>query len=138
MIKQTLVTSLMCGWALVVIAWVVPISGAQEPTSFARDIQPILQGSCWTCHGELQTSGLDLRTREGALKGGDSGAAIIPGKADQSRLYRRIAGLEQPSMPLDGTLTAQQVALIKAWIDQGAHWDLAAAEPAAVPTRANA
>src|SRR5207253_2403680 len=91
---------------------------------------------------------LDLRSREGALKGGDSGAAIIPGKADQSRLYRRIAGLEQPSMPLDGTLTAQQVALIKAWIDQGAHWDLAAAvassrqqaagEPAAVPTRANA
>jgi hypothetical protein len=79
-----------------------------------------------------------LRTREGALKGGDSGAAIVPGKADQSRLYRRIAGLEQPSMPLDGTLTAQQVALIKAWIDQGAHWDLAAGEPAAVPTRANA
>jgi hypothetical protein len=79
-----------------------------------------------------------LRTREGALKGGDSGAAIVPGKADQSRLYRRVAGLEQPSMPLDGTLTAQQVALIKAWIDQGAHWDLAAGEPAAVPTRANA
>ncbi|PYR64015.1 MAG: hypothetical protein DMF91_01620, partial [Acidobacteria bacterium] len=68
MIKQTLVASLVGVCGLVVVGSVVPLSGAQEPTSFARDIQPILQGSCWTCHGELQTSGLDLRTREGALK----------------------------------------------------------------------
>jgi hypothetical protein len=89
-----------------------------------------------------------LRTRESALKGGDNGAAIVPGKADQSRLYRRIAGLEEPSMPMDGTLTAQQIAAIKAWIDQGAHWDLAATvassrpqaagEAASGPTRASA
>jgi hypothetical protein len=117
---------------------VAPLSSPQEPISFARDIQPILQSSCWTCHGELQTSGLDLRTREGALRGGDNGVAIVPGKADQSRLYRRVAGLEQPSMPMDGTLTAQQVAAIKAWIDQGAHWDLGSGEVAAVPPRAGA
>jgi hypothetical protein len=80
-----------------------------------------------------------LRTRESALRGGDNGVAIVPGKADQSRLYRRIAGLEEPSMPMDGTLTAQQVAAIKAWIDQGAHWDLVVGEAATVqPQRANA
>jgi len=77
--------------------------------SFERDIRPILGASCETCHGELQVSGLDLRTREGAVKGGDHGAAIVPGSADQSRLFRRIAGLEQPSMPMDGALTASQI-----------------------------
>ena len=65
-----------------------------------------------------------MRTRDSALKGGDNGAAIVPGRADQSRLYRRIAGLEEPSMPLSGELTAQQIAIIKTWIDQGAHWDM--------------
>ncbi len=111
----------------------VPVSGAQDPVSFARDIRPIVQGTCATCHGELQVSGLDLRTRESALKGGDHGAAIVPGRADQSRLYRRIAGLEQPAMPLKGgKLTAAQIAAVKEWIDQGAHWD-AAIETIAAP-----
>jgi hypothetical protein len=147
MIKHTVVATVVCGWGLAVIGPIVPpavapvvvLSGAQEPVSFAKDIRPILTGSCETCHGELQVSGLDLRTRDGALRGGDHGVAIVPGKADQSALYRRIAGLEQPSMPMDGTLTAPQVSAIKAWIDQGAHWDLPGAEASAVqPQRASA
>lgn len=56
-------------------------------------------------------------------KGGLRGAAIIPGKAAESRLYRVIAGLEKPAMPLDGKLDSGQVSLIKDWIDQGAPWD---------------
>jgi hypothetical protein len=96
--------------------------GAAAALSFDRDIEPILRASCWTCHGEIQMSGLDLRTLDSAVRGGDSGAALVPGRSDQSRLYRRIAGLETPAMPMDGTLTSQQVAAIKTWIDQGAHW----------------
>src|SRR5207244_7792534 len=108
-----------------------------DAVSFQRDIQPIFRASCETCHGDLQVSGLDLRSREAALKGGDHGAAIVPGRADQSQLYRRIAGLEQPSMPMDGALSAQQIAIIKTWIDQGAHWDLSGGDAAAVqPGRA--
>jgi hypothetical protein len=137
-IKQTLVASLVCAGAVSGVPRV--ISGAQEATavSFAKDIQPILRANCETCHGDPQTSGLDLRTRDAALKGGDHGVAIVPGSAEQSRLYRRVAGLEQPSMPMDGTLTAQQIAVIKIWIDQGAHWDLAAREPASESQRAGA
>jgi mono/diheme cytochrome c family protein len=98
--------------------------GVQEAISFTKDIQPILQNSCWKCHGEaMQLSKLDLRTREAALKGGEKGAAIIPGNSGESRLYRRVAGLEKPAMPMDGTLGGEQVAAIKTWIDQGAHWD---------------
>ena len=122
MIKRIFVASIVCG--LAVTGWVVRWSSAQEPVSFAKDIQPILQNSCFKCHGEaMQVSKLDLHTREAALKGGEKGAAIVPGKADESRLYRRVAGLERPAMPMDGTLTSEQISAIKTWIDQGAHWD---------------
>ena len=109
-----------------VCVWSVGVARTQNTVSFEKDVRPILQSSCESCHGELQVSGLDLRTRESALKGGDGGAAIVPGRADQSRLYRRVAGLEEPSMPLNGSLSPEQVAVLKAWIDQGAHWDTAA------------
>ena len=99
---------------------------ADKPVSFTADILPVFENSCWKCHGgAIQLSKLDLRTREGALKGGEKGAAIVPGKAEDSRLYRLVAGLEKPSMPLDGKLTASQVSLLKEWINQGAVWDAA-------------
>jgi len=47
-------------------------------------------------------AGLDLRTREGALKGGKHGPAIVPGNAASSRLYKQVAAQEQPQMPLGG------------------------------------
>jgi hypothetical protein len=97
---------------------------ADKPVSFTNDIQPVLETSCWKCHGAaIQLSKLDLRTRESALKGGEKGAAIVPGKAEESKLYRLVAGLEKPAMPMDGKLTPAQIASIKDWINQGAPWD---------------
>ena len=136
MIARTFGASLVCVWGLLTISTAARSSGAQDAVSFDRDIRPILQKSCQTCHGALQVSGLDLRTRDTALKGGDNGAAIVPGSAERSPLYRRVAGLEEPSMPQNGTLTPEQIAAIKAWIDQGAHWDATAAAPAAASDRA--
>jgi hypothetical protein len=108
---------------LLTLGW-VPLHAADRPVSFATDIRPILEASCWKCHGgTVQLSKLDLRTRDAALKGGQRGAAIAPGKAAESRLYRVVAGLEKPSMPLDGKLNDAQVSVIKDWIDQGASWD---------------
>ncbi len=54
-------------------------------------------------------SQLDLRTRESALKGGEHGVVLLPGKAEESRMYRLVAGLDKPRMPMNGTLTPQQV-----------------------------
>ena len=126
MSRQACVAALVGAWALSLLGSAVPLARAQDPVSFTRDIQPILQHNCATCHGAIRTSGLDVRTRESAMRGGDRGVAIVPGKADASRLYRRVAGLEQPAMPFERTpLTAQQISAIKVWIDQGAHWDLA-------------
>ena len=98
---------------------------AQNPGAFTSDIRPIMERSCWDCHGEeLQWSDLDLRTRDDALRGGRSGPAIVPGRADQSLLYRMIAGLEEPLMPRDGpSLSAVEIAAVREWIDGGAHWD---------------
>ena len=98
---------------------------AQNPDTFTSDIRPIMERTCWDCHGEeFQRSGLDLRTRDLALTGGIAGPAIVPGRADQSLLYRMIAGLEEPLMPRDGpSLSDAEVAAVGAWIDGGAHWD---------------
>ena len=92
--------------------------------SFEKDVQPILEKSCLSCHGEATQSGkFDLRTRDSALKGGARGSDIVPGDAEASRLYRRIAGLERPAMPAQAEpLPADQIAAIKKWIDLGAAW----------------
>ena len=102
-----------------------PDAQAQNPSTFTSDIRPIMEGSCWSCHGEeFQRSGLDLRTRDDAIWGGRSGPAIVPGRAEESLLYRMIAGLDEPLMPRDGpSLTTAEIAAVRAWIDGGAHWD---------------
>lgn len=112
---------------------------AADPVSFSQKIQPIFENTCWNCHGAaLQLSRLDLRTRDGALKGGDHGPALVPGKSDESRMFRLVSGQEKPAMPMGGTkLSAEQVQAIKDWIDQGAKWEgsapaVTATQPAAV------
>jgi uncharacterized protein DUF1553/uncharacterized protein DUF1549/cytochrome c len=128
--KRTLFSSIVCGLAFAVSASITARPNAQEPVSFTKDIKPIFESSCWGCHGTAaQLSKLDLSTRDGALKGGEHGPAIAPGRAEDSRLFRLVAGLEKPGMPLDrSALTAEQVAVIKAWIDEGAHWDTSPAD----------
>jgi hypothetical protein len=104
-----------------------PRTAAQTPqnsVSFSHDILPILSENCLKCHGEsMQLSKLNLSSRQNALKGGSTGAAIIPGNAEDSKLYRMVAGLDKPPMPMGGKLSTAQVESIKAWIDQGAQWE---------------
>ncbi len=98
---------------------------ASARVDFLKQIQPIFESSCYGCHGpKMQMSGLRLSEKAPALAGGQSGAVIIPGKSTDSPLYRRVAGLgDQPRMPMGGKpLDAAQIALIRAWIDQGAEW----------------
>ena len=96
---------------------------AARTVDFARDIQPVLEGSCWSCHGpKKQESGFRLDGRAAALKGGDHGAVILPGRSAESLLIHAVAGLDEDlKMPKKGErLTAEQVGLLRAWIDQGA------------------
>src|SRR5262245_23512943 len=92
--------------------------------SFSKDIAPLLTQRCMECHGrDPLMANLDLRTREGALKGAKHGPVIVPGDAAASHLYRRLIGQETPPMPLGGRLGDAEIALIKDWIDSGAEWD---------------
>ena len=68
-------------------------------------------------------SGLRLDQKDAALKGGKAGVDILPGKSAESRLIRLVAGLDQKFMPPMGAhLTADEVGLLRAWIDQGLEW----------------
>ncbi len=117
-------------FVLSIMSTVALMSGSGPPPSadrdvdFARDIRPILEASCNQCHGADQSmNGLRLDTREAALKGGQSGPAILPGDGSSSLLYRKIVGDAPGSpMPLTGTLPRDQVEMIRTWLDQGAPW----------------
>lgn len=93
--------------------------------SFTRDIQPLLAARCFACHSEKkQSGGLRLDVKAAALRGGNSGAAIVAGNAAASLLYQRITAPDGEQMPPVGErLTAAQVALLKAWIEAGAMWE---------------
>src|SRR5215831_11683471 len=96
-------------------------SGAQNAQSPDKEVFSILNQKCIQCHGEaVQMAGLDLRTLETMLKGGEKGPAIIPGNAEASLLYRRVAGLDKPRMPMAPlpSLAQQEIAALKSWIDR--------------------
>jgi hypothetical protein len=118
--------SVLFGVTLAAVVGVAATAGAQtEPINFTDHIRPIMERSCWNCHGEAaQLSDLDLSSREGALEGGTKGPAIVPGRAEDSRLFRMVAGLDQPFMPMSGDpLSDAELVAVRTWIDEGAHWD---------------
>ena len=128
------VSSIMVGIFAIVFLTALPNAQAPGPTTatpsavtFARDIQPILEKNCASCHsGDLKLADLDLSNREAAMRGGEHGAVIVAGNSEKSKLYRMVAGLDQPVMPMEGdALKPTEVAAIKAWIDQGANWETA-------------
>ena len=124
-------------WFAIGAVLCAPIASSAQTASTAQQALPILKQNCASCHGaSQQMSGYDLRTRESALKGGLRGAAIIPGKADESALVRRLTGAVQPAMPLGAKLKDSDIAIIRQWINEGAPWTESAEDsgPPAVRT----
>ncbi len=99
---------------------------AARTVDFQRDVRPLLEERCFKCHGpEKQRSGFRLDSRDAALKSGDAHAPNIkPGHSAESPLIQFVAGLvADMRMPEKGEpLTAEQVGVLRAWIDQGAAW----------------
>jgi mono/diheme cytochrome c family protein len=85
--------------------------------NFETDIRPLLLAKCVRCHGEApRKAGLDLRTAAGARAGGESGAAVAPGKPDKSLLYEKARDGSMPPGNKD-RLSESEVALIRRWIE---------------------
>src|SRR5258706_2725833 len=98
---------------------------AQRQIDFVKDVQPILATRCYDCHGpKKQEAQFRLDTKDIALRGGELGPAIIPGKSADSLLIQAVAGVKPDFiMPKKGDrLSPEQVGLLRAWIDQGAIW----------------
>jgi mono/diheme cytochrome c family protein len=100
---------------------------ADHKIDFTKEIQPILQASCVQCHANNSAKGgLSMDTREGLLKGGESGPAFEIGKSGDSTLISMVAGIDiDPDMimPKKGNrLSKNEISQLRAWIDQGAEW----------------
>ena len=100
-----------------------------KPVDFVRDIRPILARNCYECHGpdEGHRKGdLRLDTSEGAFAKRDDTAAFVPKDVGASEALRRIlstdAGEQMPPPKTGKTLNAEQIDLLKRWIEQGAPW----------------
>ena len=98
---------------------------AESPVDFSRDVVPILREKCFACHGpDIQQAGLGLDARFLLLRGGKSGPAFIEGNSAESLMIKRLAGSDLGvQMPPTGALPAEQIGILRRWIDDGAPWD---------------
>ncbi|MDX2031978.1 MAG: PSD1 and planctomycete cytochrome C domain-containing protein [Blastocatellia bacterium] len=103
----------------------LPRAAGQARVDFKREVEPILATSCYSCHGPKKAAGqLRLDVKALAMKGGISGASIVPGRSRESRLLARVRGEGgEARMPMGGEpLSPAQIETIRKWIDQGANW----------------
>jgi mono/diheme cytochrome c family protein len=116
---------------LVVALSAVAVRG-EEPVLFENQVRPLLKAHCFECHGDgtKLKGGLDLRLRRTISEGGDSGPAVVPGKAADSLLIRRVRSGEMP--PGKRKLTKSEIAVLERWIAGGAV--VSHAEPQELPT----
>lgn len=87
--------------------------------SYAKDIYPILDEHCSTCHmGEFVSKGLNMETYESLMAGSQNGAVIVPGDARRSLLVKKVTSGQMPKR--GPKLTPAQIQLITDWINSGA------------------
>ena len=101
---------------------------------FEKQVRPILAARCFECHSDKSDKpkgGLRLDSRAAALKGGDTGPAIVPGKPKESLLVDAINYGELYQMPPKSRLPAEEIAILTKWVEMGAPWPEEAAVVAA-------
>jgi mono/diheme cytochrome c family protein len=128
----------------------LPPASTQKDITYAKDIKPILEASCFNCHGEKNPkAGINLTSVENVLKGGKDGKIVEVGSGEKSLIVEATSQLNprtsmppKPRAPRGGMaaatnapaggapatpppapakpLTPEQVGLVRAWIDQGA------------------
>jgi hypothetical protein len=133
--KARIAIALTGGLAMCFLASAVDVDTSKLPPpsdkkdlTFEKDIKPLFEKSCVDCHGAEKPKGkLRLDTLAATLKGGVDGKVLEPGKSGDSFLVANIAflGNEDDFMPPPKDtkyprLTAEEVGLVRAWIDQGA------------------
>ena len=102
------------------------ISSSTYAVDFKKDIKPLLESRCISCHSSTKQKGdLNLSTLLASTKGGDSGAAVTPNNPDASLLIERISlpHDDEEIMPPKGEpLNQEEISLLTSWIQNGAQW----------------
>lgn len=107
---------------------IAPLIATGAEIDFYRDVYPVLKANCISCHNKTTTKGgLNMESPELMKKGGETGPGVVPGKGAESLVVRAAAHEDDDlSMPPKNNkagavdLTADEIALLKNWIDQGA------------------
>ena len=125
--------------ALALLAVVVFSARGSEPSAsdeFLTRVWPLLDRACVKCHGvEKQKGGLRLDSREAALKGGDTGPAVVPGHPKDSLMLKLVRHAEKDidRMPPKERLANSDIAMLEKWVAAGAPWPRRADAPALPP-----
>ncbi|MBI2424129.1 MAG: DUF1549 domain-containing protein [Candidatus Hydrogenedentes bacterium] len=133
MFRLSLLTGLVFAGAAAVTAAAELPEPAAIQVDFVRDVHAILAERCYECHGNGKRKGeLQLDSREGLLKGGENGPAILEGNSAESHLIQLVTATDPDDrMPPKGDpLKPEEIAILRAWIDQGLNWNMAAPEKA--------
>src|SRR5205807_5542193 len=100
------------------------IARAAEEVSYQKDVKPIFTARCIACHGAVrQKAGLRLDASPLIRKGSKNGLILVPGKSNESLLLDAVLGKDRSRMPpkKEGeAISAQQISILRTWIDQGA------------------
>jgi cytochrome c553 len=110
-------------WAGLLLAC-VNVKASDGTDFFEKNVRPVLVRQCLGCHSSPVSpmGGLRLDTREGILKGGARGPAMVPGKAAESLILRAVRQAEALKMPPSGKLKDAEIAALAEWIEMGAPW----------------
>ena len=99
---------------------------ASRPESaeyFEANVRPVLAANCYDCHADEKMGGLRLDSREGLLKGGKSGPAMVPGDPDTSLMIQAVRQTRDTlKMPKGGRLRPAEVDALTEWVRAGAPW----------------
>jgi hypothetical protein len=108
------------GWLLLAAT---ALHASDDPSEFFEmRVRPVLAKNCYGCHTSAQMGGLQLDTREHVLKGGKSGAAIVPGDPEKSLLIQAVRQTQKLKMPPNGKLADADIASLSEWVKGGAVW----------------
>jgi len=114
-----------------------PAAAAQ--VSFSKQVMPLLTAKCLDCHDPKENDGeYQVTSHALVMKGGETGAAVVPGKPDESLMVQYLRGQTTPQMPKgEQPITVDELHLIRSWIAAGAKDDTGAAGagPATKPAK---
>ena len=90
---------------------------------FERDVKPIFEANCFSCHGATAMVGLDLRTATSILRGSHEGPVVVKGSPEKSLLYEKVSKRMMPPLAFNLKLTDSEIETIRHWIEAGAPSD---------------